>query len=167
MFEGCGLIFLLFIATLSHPPSPSPNEKSLKRGVCQRHGAKPKNCSFEGCPNQSQRAGLCCRHGGSKKRKAATNEGKGDEIAADAPMVVDNGGVIDLPDRAAKKAKSYKEEDGEGNDNPADFLPQPSDVCVPALPNVAVPDVAAVPTAVPTVAVQAQPEEAVYVTAQI
>ena len=159
---GCGLIFLLFIATLAHPSS-SPNAKSLKRGVCQRHGAKPKNCSFEGCPNQSQRAGLCCRHGGSKKRKAATNEGKGDEIAADAPMVVDNGVVSDQPDRAAKKAKSYKEEDGEGNDNPADFLPQPSDVCVPALPNVAVPDVAAVPT---TVAVQAQPEEA-DVTAQI
>ena len=33
-------------------------------GVCVKHGAKVKRCSYEGCNNQVQRGGVCVRHGG-------------------------------------------------------------------------------------------------------
>jgi hypothetical protein len=42
-------------------------------GVCQRHGAKVKRCSSEGCTNHAQKGGIMCvRHGARSLLLAAT-----------------------------------------------------------------------------------------------
>ena len=65
----------LLTSYFSNKPLPNKTQK----GVCQRHGAKPKTCSVEGCNNQSQRLGLCCRHGGAKRKRKTPDEADTDE----------------------------------------------------------------------------------------
>eukprot|EP00984_Skeletonema_dohrnii_P033927 scaffold32169_cov78-Skeletonema_dohrnii-CCMP3373.AAC.3 len=43
-----------------------PNQ-ALRGGLCGKHGGKDQ-CSFEGCPNQAKSGGLCDSHGGKKKK---------------------------------------------------------------------------------------------------
>eukprot|EP00985_Skeletonema_marinoi_P001263 scaffold514_cov121-Skeletonema_marinoi.AAC.2 len=40
---------------------------SMKGGVCNRHGAKKKRCSSEGCMNRAQKGGVCMKHGAAVK----------------------------------------------------------------------------------------------------
>ena len=35
----------------------------VRDGVCVRHGAKVKRCNHEGCTNQVQKGGVCIKHG--------------------------------------------------------------------------------------------------------
>ena len=42
--------------------------KTMKGGVCVKHGAKVKLCSSEGCTNQVIKGGVCIRHGAKVKR---------------------------------------------------------------------------------------------------
>ena len=48
---------------------------SQRRGVCDRHGAKPK-CSHEGCTNITKKGGVCVSHGAKlNHRKRCSHEG--------------------------------------------------------------------------------------------
>ena len=76
MLYYCCVELVDFIQSLSNTPSNNIVTKkatlcshegctnqALRRGVCQRHGGKPKLCKIENCTNQSKRGGVCVRHG--------------------------------------------------------------------------------------------------------
>jgi len=44
------------------------DNKSVKGGVCVRHGAEHKRCSVQDCNNKSQKGGVCVKHGAKMKR---------------------------------------------------------------------------------------------------
>jgi len=56
---------------------------SLKGGVCQRHGAVVKKCTHEGCTNYSLKGGVCQRHGAVAKKRTyegCTNLSRNDGV---------------------------------------------------------------------------------------